>query len=202
MTIALILVTLLAALLSGAVGGSISAGSAARRAEQAKDRYRAERAIRATLLSYKAMLVYDHDQVYVVSSYPVSYADIKGQESFAAEVLKWLPFLTARTRNVIRDRLATLITPTSLEWVEKYIDVPVDARDSERDDKRQFMEQYRALREASDPEGLIRRLIRTQNDPQHNQQYAEVLAVFDELLLLVKIDDLPWWERGLQFRMK
>ena len=89
-----------------------------------------------------------------------------------------------------------------MEWVEKYIDVPVDSRDSERDDKRQFMEQHRALREASDPEGLIRRLIRTQNDPQHNQQYADVLAVFDELLLLVKIDDSPWYERAVQFRKK
>lgn len=196
MTIVLIFVTLLAALLSGAVGGSISAGAAARRAEQSKDRYRAKSAIRATLLSYKAMLVYDHDQVYVVSAYPVSYADIKGQERFAADVLNWLSFLTARTRKSIRDGLSALITPTSLEWVEKYIDVPADARNLDRDDKRQFMEQYRAIREASDPEGLIRRLIRTQNDPQNIEHYAGVLAVFDEPLLLVKIDDVPWWERA------
>lgn len=148
------------------------------------------------------MLVYDHDQVYVASSYPVSYADVKGQERFAADVLKWLPFLAARTRKTVRDAIARLITPTSLEWVEKYIDVPADARDLDRDDKRQYMEQYRALREASDPEGLIRRLIRTQNDPQHNEHYAEVLAVFDDLLLLVKVDDVPWWERAIRFHRK
>lgn len=176
--------TVIAGLLSGAVGGVLASGEIARRTEAARDRYKARAAIRAALIEYRDLLKYDHDQLYVKSSYPESYASVSGQEAMAQRVLSQLPALKVADRENIRERLRTLIGQASLDWVEKYLWVPKHERDSERDDSRQAMELVKALHSQED-EGSLRRLLKSQNDPNHALYYAETVSAFDELIAIV-----------------
>lgn len=186
---------LLSGLLSGLLGGLWTASAIARRGEVARKRYEAELAIWRELVTYRDLLRYNHDQLYVDQAFPATYAEIKGQQEFAEKVLIHLPALRPRTRARLYGGLHALVGPTSLGWVEKYLYVPDGMRNAEGDGRQHFVEQYRALKD-EEYRGAISALIRTQNKvSEHQELYDSVMSLFGSLLSLVAPDRQGPWGR-------
>ncbi|MDQ0276535.1 hypothetical protein QO003_000838 [Arthrobacter silviterrae] len=180
--------TIVAGLLSGLLGGIWSAAVIARKGEVARKRYVAELATWRELATYRDLLRYDHDQVYVQQSFPVKYAEIKGQQQLAEKVLVHLPVLGRKTRSKLYRGLYALVGPTSLSWIEKYLYVPEEQRNAEGDGIHQVVEQYKAIKDEK-YQGAISALLRTQNKTsEHQELYDKIMAMFDELMALVAPD--------------
>lgn len=185
--------TIVAGLLSGLLGGMWTAAAIARKGEVARKRYAAELATWRELATYRDLLRYDHDQLYVQQSFPVKYAEIKGQQQFAEKVLVHLPALGRSTRAKLYSGLLFLVGPTSLGWVEKYLYVPDEQRNADGDGQQQLVEQYKAIKD-DEYRGAVSALLRTQNKTsEHQDLYDSIMTSFASLMALVAPDRPgPW----------
>lgn len=172
---------LVTGLFGGAVGGMLIAGPVARQGELARDRYRAESAIRGVVGIYRDTLRYDRDHDFARSSFPNSYTSQLGREEMTREVLGHADRLSRWQRNAVLEALDLLIGATSLEWILAYRHAAV----SEKDEgfSRSFAV-IKSLYEGKN-QGLIQAMLRADHDGDRKERCDAVIECLDRIIAVV-----------------
>ena len=178
------IVSVVAGLLGGAVGGVLTAGQISRRSELARQRLVAENALREIVETFRATIVFDHDQVYEVSQFSKDYASVGGQEEFAVAVLSRLHPVRKRTAQALRAEVLVLVGDLCYELSEQRRSLPSERLDPDRETRRQSLALHRILHAGDERvDGLLPGLLASQNDPaQHGVLYEQCLASLTRML--------------------
>lgn len=184
-----VIISVLSGLLGGAVGGVATAGRIAVLGVRAKERHESAAIVRAVLSSYRALVLYDHDQVFRTDAFPSRYAGIEGQDELAESILRELPRLPRSKRKLLRKGLSNLVGELSLELAEGRVYLPRDAADPDEVRQRRLTYSVKAIHErgAAGTKGLLSELLGTQNDTSaHDAALTKTLEVLKGMLKVVR----------------
>jgi hypothetical protein len=178
------IVSAVAGLSGGAVGGVLTAGQISRRSELARHRLAAENALRGIVETFRATIVFDHDQVYEASRFSKDYASVGGQEEFAVAVLSRLHPLGKRTARVLRAEVLLLVGDLRYKLAEQRRSLPSERLDPDHETMRQSLALHRILNAGGERvDGLLPGMLATQNDPApHGALYEQCLASLTRML--------------------
>jgi len=184
-----VVISVIFGLFGGALGGMATAGRIAVLGIRAKERYEAGAVIRGVLNSYRAQLLYDHDEVFRIDAFPRRYAGPEGQDELAESILRELPKLSSRKRARLRAGLTELVGKIPMELSEARLHLPAGAADQDEVRQRRLTYSIKAIHEAGSAEtkGLLSELFRTQNEQSvHNMALTKTLKTLEEMLKSVK----------------
>lgn len=192
------MISVLAGLFGGALGGVATAGKIAHSGERARARFRAEEHISAAVRIYRATMTFDHDLVHSRGQFPVEYTSVAGQEEFAGNVLGCLSALPRKTRDAIETELQILIGCLAFDLAAHRANVPEGRLLADQESRRQELALYQVLNSPQGVrEGTLRRMIATQNSvSDHDALYKSALTTLDRMLAEVAHRG-PRWERPL-----
>lgn len=173
-------------LFSGAAGGILTVVPITRLTERTRERRRAERTILGVVNGYRATLAYDHSELERSSAFPKAYADIDGQERFAAEVLTAADDLGARKKIRVRQALRALVGEVVMPRAERRVHVPLGVVDETNEQRRRGLEETQLVLENSAVDrGLLGAVRRSQNGPSARADYEAALDGLERLRALV-----------------
>lgn len=181
-------ISIVSGLVGGAGGGLATAGAIAVRATRANERFRATSTVRGILNSYRALLIYEHDEHYRVDRFSDRYASFEGQLELAESILVQLPTLKSGKRNRIRQGLLSLVGEITLGQAEKRVYLPEEMRDAEDGNTRRVVAMLKAANEGEQPmKGLLSELVASQNDSAaHVSLLEQTLTEFEDMLKVVR----------------
>lgn len=183
-----LLISVVSGLIGGAGGGLATAGAIAVRAARSKERFGATSTIRGVLNSYRALLVYEHDEHYRVDRFSDRYASFEGQLELAESILAQLPILGSSKRIKIRQGLLSLVGEITLGQAEKRVYLPEEMRDPQDGNTRRVVAMLKAANKGERPmKGLLSELVASQNDSSaHASLLDRTIAEFDDMLDIVR----------------
>lgn len=178
------IVSVIAGLFGGALGGVLTAGKIARSAERARRQFEAEEGVRAAVTVYRATMVFDHEQLYEVSHFSTDYTSVAGQETFAGELLARMPYLPHKVGEKLRTELRKLLGDLTYNLAVQRAFVPQDRLDPDREGQRQALVLFQVLHSEEDEiEGTLRQMLASQNRGEyHNDLYKLAVGSLDRML--------------------